>query len=191
METNFLNAGGRLWIYAGVPDASVHNSAGTYANIGEYFLNSLTNVLYFCIDGGVSQVWTQLMYLSQMQTMMPKRAFSNPVRTLNTAYQISATRDCQASYSIDITTSLSLLAGTSGTVFFETAENVAFTTNVKTIASFTNANTGALAVGLNLNQTETADMTRIVEAGLYVRLRTANNLGTPTFTFKNSQEVLL
>ena len=184
METNFISAGGRLWLYAGPPDTSVHNSFGAYADRGEYFMNTLTQILYFCTVGGVTQTWTQVTYMSQVQSLIsaipaqiqsdygqtnntaldyiknkPSAPSSSTVsRALNTIFQISANRNAWASYSIDITTSLSLVAGASGSVIFETASNSAFTLNVESIASSSNGNTGALAVGLNLTQLSTANL---------------------------------
>lgn len=119
------------------------------------------------------------------------RAFANPSRTLNSAFQISTARDAQVSYSVDISTALTLSGGQSGTVFVEYADDSGFTTNVVEIGRFVNGNTGTLALGLAITQVNTATVAGIVPAGKYVRLRTANTTGTPTFTFRSSQEVLI
>lgn len=119
------------------------------------------------------------------------RTFNNPSRTVNTAFQISTTQDAEVNYSVDITTSVSLSGGASGTVFLEYADNSAFTTNVKSVSQYTNANTGTLVVGLTLNQIGTAALSGLIPASKYVRLRTNNNTGTPTYGTPVSQEVLL
>lgn len=122
---------------------------------------------------------------------VPTRSFSAPSRSLNTAFQPSTTRDAQVSYSVDIATTVSLAGGAVGTVYLEYADDSAFTTNVVEVGRFVNGQTGTLVVGLTLNQTNTAQLNGIVPAGKYVRLRTQNNTGTPTFTWRSGQEVLL
>lgn len=119
------------------------------------------------------------------------RSFSSPSRSLNTAFQPSTTRDAQVSYSVDIATSVSLAGGAVGTVFLEYADDSGFTTNVVEVGRTVNGNTGTLVVGLTLNQTATAQLNGLVPASKYARLRTVNTTGTPTFTFRSAQEVLL
>lgn len=117
-------------------------------------------------------------------------SFTNPSRSLNTAFQISTTQNVQVSYSVSIACTLSLVTGQSGTVVLEYADDSGFTTNVVTVQSSINANTGTLAIGLNLTQTVSASLTGVIPVGKYVRLRTISNTGSPTFTFSTSQEVL-
>lgn len=119
------------------------------------------------------------------------RTFSTPSRSVNTAFQISTTQDTSVSYSVDITTALSLTTGSAGTVYLEYADNSGFTTNVKEVGHFTTSNTGTLVVGLALNQIATAQLNGLIPAGKYVRLRTNNITGTPTYGTPASQEVLL
>ena len=119
------------------------------------------------------------------------RSFSAPSRSLNTSFKPSTTRDASVSYSVDISTTVSLSGGAVGTVFLEYADDTNFTTNVVEIGRTVNGNTGTLVVGLTLNQTATAQVTGIVPANKFVRIRTSNTTGTPTFTFRSAQEVLL
>lgn len=119
------------------------------------------------------------------------RSFSYPTRLLNTAYQPSATQDCLVVSSIDIACTISLTTGQTGTVILEIADDSGFTTNVKTLQSTANGNTGTLTVGLNLTQTATASVCGVVPIGKYYRIRSVNTTGTPTFTMKTTQEVLL
>lgn len=115
------------------------------------------------------------------------RSYATPTRTLNTAYQVSTTQDAHVSYAIDISVTSVLLAGTQGTVFLEYADNSAMTTNLVTVSSGTSSTGGVL----NVTNISTAGVIGIVPAGKFVRLRTANTTGTPTFTFRSAQEVLL
>lgn len=118
------------------------------------------------------------------------RSFANPSRTLNSAFQISSTRDAIVSYTVDISASLTLSGGATGTVTLEYADDSGFTTNVVTVQSSVNGNTGALTIGLSLTQTASASLCGVIPAGKYVRLRTANTAGTPSFNYRGSQEVL-
>jgi len=115
------------------------------------------------------------------------RTYTNPTRTLNSAFQISATRDCMVSYSVDITVAALLIGGTSGRVFLEYANETGFTTGVTVVGSAGNSTGGVL----NVTNLGTANLAGLIPAGKFVRLRTANVTGTPTFAFQAAQEVIL
>lgn len=119
------------------------------------------------------------------------RAFSTPARAVNTAYQPSVTRDTMVNASVSITATISLTTGQTGVVSLQYADNNTFTTNLVTVQSFSNGNTGSLTIGLNLSQIATAALTGIVPAGKYYRLLTTNTTGTPTYGTPVVQEVLL
>lgn len=121
----------------------------------------------------------------------PTRSFSYATRALNTCFQVSSTRDAQVSYSVDILTSLTLLAGQQGTVYLRIYSNSSCTTGTQEVTRFVNGQTGALTVGLSLAQNVTGTLSGIIPAGSYVQLVTENNTGTPTFTARPGQEVLL
>lgn len=119
------------------------------------------------------------------------RSFTNPTRSLNSAFQVSTAHDSFVTYSVDVVATLSLVTGQVGTVVLEYADDSGFTTNVLTVQPSKNGNAGSLAIGLNLGQTVTATVSGIIPAGKYVRVRTVNTTGTPSFTLTNSQEVLI
>lgn len=111
-----------------------------------------------------------------------------PSRSLNTCFQVSSTSPSFVTYSVDVASTLSLTTGQSGTVTLKTFTNSGCTTGAKTIQQFTNANTGSLAIGLNLTQTITGTLSGFAPAGVWEELVTTNNTGTPTFTYQNGQE---
>lgn len=119
------------------------------------------------------------------------RTFNNPTRSLNSAFQISTTQDTAVSYSVDIAASLSLTGGQAGTVYLRYADDSAHTTNVKEVCRFAASNTGTLTIGLALNQIATGTLSGIIPASKYAKMVTNNDTGTPTFTYRNAQEVLL
>jgi hypothetical protein len=239
METTFTGGATRLWLFAGNPDNAVHNSSGVYADTGEIFMNTNTQILFFCYQGGTSQSWTQITFNSQLQSAMGSilqsdwnqtvttaqdfiknkptipngqiqsdwtqantaatdfiknkpaaKSQSSATRALNTIFQVNATRWSTVRYSIDISTTVSLTGSQVGRVVLEMATNSAFTSGVQELQSFGNGNTGALVVGLVLTQLNTACLSGEVPPGNYVRLRTVNTTGTPTFTYISGQETL-
>lgn len=119
------------------------------------------------------------------------RSFSYTTRALNTCFQVSSTRDALVTYSVDIATSLSLTSGQQGTVYLRIYTNSGCSTGTQEVTRFVNGNTGVLAIGLALNQNVTGTLTGIIPAGSYVQLVTENNTGTPTFTARPGQEVLM
>lgn len=129
--------------------------------------------------------------LSELSVLPLNRTFNYPTRSLNTAFQVSTTQDSQVSYGVNISATLSLTTGQTGTVVLEYADDSGFTTNVKTVQSSVNGNSGTLALGLGLGQSVTATVTGMVPAGKYVRVRTVNTTGTPSFTLTTAQEVLI
>lgn len=119
------------------------------------------------------------------------RSYTYQTRALNTCFQVSAARDAMVSYSVDILTSLSLTSGQQGTVYLRTYTNSGCTTGEQELTRFVNGQTGTLTIGLALSQNVTGTLSGVVPAGLYVQLVTQNNTGTPTFTARPGQEVLM
>jgi hypothetical protein len=163
-----------VWPYARIQDvnsavAAATSSLATVARTGSY--NDLTN--------------------KPTIPTVTSMSFATSSRSLNSAFQVSSTRASYVNYSVDIATTVSLSGGQVGTVYLEYADDSGFTTNVTEIGRFVNGQTGTLVVGLTLNQTNTAQVQGMIPAGKYVRLRTQNNTGTPTFTYRSGQEVLL
>lgn len=115
------------------------------------------------------------------------RSFTRPSRTLNTAFQISTTRDAWVVYTVDVSVTSLLLAGTSGRVYLEYADNSAMTTNVVTVNSTPNATGGVL----NVTNLGGGNVTGWIPAGKWARIRTVNVTGTPTFTIQPDQQEVL
>lgn len=107
-------------------------------------------------------------------------------RSLNSVFVPSSTRDMAVNYSVDVAATLSLTTGQSGTVFLEMSADGS--TGWTELARFTNGNSGSLTIGLNLTQTVTGNLGAVIPAGYSVRLRTANNTGSPTFTYRSGSE---
>lgn len=158
---------------------------------GQFYLDTATGDFYICHDATsqTALVWHKIPRVDQIASTT--RNQSSASRSLNSAFQPSATRDAFVNYSVDIACTLSLVTGQTGTVFLEIATNSAFTTGVQEIGRTVNGNTGTLTIGLNLTQNTTGTVGGFVPAGYYCRLRTDNTVGTPTFTYRSGQEVLM
>lgn len=106
-------------------------------------------------------------------------------KSLNTSYQLSMYRDAMVSYSVQITSTLSLSGGQSGTTNLQTSpDNSTWTT----IATQVNNNTGSLTIGLNTSNVQSGSLTGFVPAAYYVRISTS---GSSTFAWQSGMDVLL
>lgn len=161
--------------------------------IGDMFYADTINSLALIHIGSSNQVLTVKSGVPSWQNASNSsaRSQSSVSRSLNSAFQVSATRDSLVRYSVDISCTSTLISGQSGTVILEMATNSGFTTGVQTLSQFTNSNSVALAIAITVIQINTACVTGYVPAGNYVRLRTVNNTGTPTYTYQVGQEVLM
>lgn len=119
------------------------------------------------------------------------RSQSAATRALNTAFQVSSTRDSIVSYSVQLTVTASITGGQNGDVVLEIASDSGFTTAVQTVAIAGLGQTYTLAIALAGVQPQTGVVSGVVPAGYYVRMRTANNTGTPSFSVRAGQETLL
>lgn len=126
------------------------------------------------------------------------RSFANtPSRTIQTVaaaangWQLSSTLDSLVSYSVTISTTVSLSGGGAGYVVFEICStNSATAANWIEIGRVTSSQTGTLVVTLVLTQIGGGTLAGMVPAGYYCRLRSVASTGSPTFGFSSGQEVL-
>ena len=141
--------------------------------------------------GTIGQVLTMITANKMAFQNISNRSQSSPSRSFNTVFQISTNQDSFVMYTVDISCTLSLTGGQTGTIFLEMATNSSFTTGVQQLSEFVNGNTGTLTVGLNITQNISSVLCGYIPAGNYVRIRTANTSGTPSFSILAIQEILL
>lgn len=111
-------------------------------------------------------------------------------RSLNSAFQVNATRAAWVSYSVQITVTASIGGGQNGDVILEIASDSGFTTNVQTLSISGTGQTYTLALALQGVMPQTGVLSGFIPAGYYVRLRTVNVTGTPAFSYRAGQEAL-
>lgn len=76
-------------------------------------------------------------------------------------------------------------------MIFEIADDSGFITNVQTVGIGGLGQTYTLAVALQGVQPQTTAVIGYVPAAKFARLRSVNNTGTPAFSIRAQQEVLL
>lgn len=112
-------------------------------------------------------------------------------RVLNTAFQVSTTRNALVNYSVQMTVTATVTSGQNGDVIFEIASDSGFTANVQTVSIAGLSQVYTLAVALQGVQGQTCVVSGMVPQGYYARIRTVSTTGTPTFTYRAGQEVLM
>lgn len=109
-----------------------------------------------------------------------------------TGFQVSSTRDALVSYNATIVSTATIAGAQSGTVVLEVAStNSATAGDWKEVARFTNGQALSLAITLQSVQTMAGNLTGFIPKGYYAKLRTINNLGTPSFSYNSGQEMLM
>lgn len=118
------------------------------------------------------------------------RSQAGATRSLNTAFQISSSRDANVQYAVQTTITASIAGGQDGDVFLDIASDSGFTANVQSLDVAPCSQTYTLAIALQGVQKCAAQVRGFVPAGYYARIRTVNNTGTPAYLFRLGQEVL-
>lgn len=142
----------------------------------------------------VNSDWNSSSGLSQIlnkPTILAAPSQSVASRSLNTSFQVSTTRDAWVTYSVQLTVTASIAGGQNGDVILELASDSGFTTGVQTIAVAGVGQTYTLAIAIQGVQPQTCTVIGFIPAGKYARLRTVNNTGTPTYSIRAGQEVLV
>lgn len=117
------------------------------------------------------------------------RTFNYVTRALNTCFQASATRDTQVSYSVTVTTVLSESTGEKGTVYLRHYADSTCSSGPIEVDSFVIAQQGSVGPGEEVIHTATAKLSGVIPAGLWVRIVTVDDIGSPDFTPRLGQEV--
>lgn len=112
-------------------------------------------------------------------------------RSMNSAFQISSTRNALAYYSVQMTVTSTVASGQDGEVVLEIASNSGFSSNVQTVAVQACSQTFTVVVAIQGVQKCPIFVAGFVPAGYYARLRTVNSTGAPAYLYRAGQEILL
>lgn len=127
------------------------------------------------------------------------RSFNaSPARSIVTVaaaangFQPDSTRDVLVSYSLAITTTVSLTGNASGYVVLEISPtNSATASSWVETGRLTSGQSGTLVIGLVLTQVTGGSISAVIPAGYFARMRSVNVAGTPTYALNAQQEVKL
>jgi hypothetical protein len=113
------------------------------------------------------------------------RSQSVVTRALNTAFQVSSTRDTLSVYAISISSVLSLSGGQTGAAQLQICPTQ--TGTYVPLNQISNGNTGSLTVGLNTTQALIQTLVGVIPAGYWAKIVTS---GTATIAYSSGQEML-
>lgn len=122
------------------------------------------------------------------------RVFNYLTRPLNTLFLVSATRDAFVNYPVNITcTSTGPGAGQTGTVYlrlYDKPTNPHWSWQFE-LARGTNVNNQTGGDPVTTQKTLTVNLSGMIPAGMYARISTDSNVGSPSFLTRPGHEVLL
>lgn len=182
--SSFINqAGARNSISAG-SGISYNSTTGVLTN------SSPDQTVVINQGSGITVTGSYPNFTVTNSTIPLNKVFNNNVaRTLNSNYTISSTRDCMATYSISLSCTNPLLAGSSAANAFLEYSTDAGTTWI-TVSNVVNSSSVALAVTIALTQPNTFILCGIIPANGLVRIRSTIT-GTASVTYTRGQEVYL
>lgn len=162
---------------------------------GVYIVDGATTLPVFATLGsglvftgsGTNELSVAGVDYNTLSNLPPASIFTYPSRALNSCFQISNTRDADFHYKVDVTSALSLSAGAQGTVTATSYTNSSCTTGAQAIADGTSAQTGTLIIGLGVNQINSVPLDGTLAANKWMKITTANTVGTPTFAIRAVQ----
>ncbi|ROM29266.1 hypothetical protein BK645_09865 [Pseudomonas protegens] len=187
-STQYMRGDGSLAAFPAIPGGTVASiTAGTGLSGGTITTTGTISMPNTGTAGSYANVTTDA---QGRVTAGTSRSQVAATRSLNTVFQVSASRDAWVSYSVQITVTASIAGGHNGDVVLEIASDSGFTANVQTIAISGLGQTYTLAIALQGIQPQTGVVTGYVPSGYYARLRTVNITGAPSFTYRAGQEVL-
>lgn len=129
---------------------------------------------------------------AMITTLAGKADASHPItdvaRTLDTAYQASATRDAIVVHSVEITSVANLSGGNKGEAYLEISADGS-TDWEKTGGTVNNGNT--VSIDLTATQVVSGNLAAVVPAGYYYRIKTNNLVGAPSYATGTGQETLI
>lgn len=181
-------------------------------NIVRYDQVQLASLGYgICNEGGtISYECVTTLFLQKMETIfsgttsqyvrgdgslatlpsVSARTFNYPSRTLNSCFQISSTKDADFHYKVDVASG-TLLSGTvTGTITATSYTNSGCTTDAQIVADGAPSQGAALGV-LSVSQIVPVGIDGTLPAGKWIKLTTANTVGTPTFSIRTAQSEVI
>lgn len=171
-----------------VADSLVVRGTGLYGQLN--FIAPLRTHFSITTTGSGNATYNSSTGVFNIPNNTPTRTINNNVsRSVNSNFTISTTRDSQVSYSMLLSATNPLLAGTStASAFLEYSTDGG--SNWTTVSQCTNASQVTITVSVQITQAGNSVLSGIIPANALVRIRTATG-GTASATYTRGQEVLL
>lgn len=118
------------------------------------------------------------------------RTFNYPSRALNSCFQISSTQDSDFHYKIDVSSGAVLSSTATGTVTATSYTNSGCTTGAQVVADGAPSQGAALGI-LSVSQVAPVGIDGTLPANHWMKITTAQTLGTPTFAIRSVQSETL
>lgn len=170
------------------PAESGLTNASYDATVYEPYITPGTSLQY--LDGTLQ--WQTLPVISALSF---NNAASHTIQTVAASangFQLSTTRNVSVYYSVNVTTTATIAGASDGYVVLEICPtNSAVAANWTEVSRSRNGQTISLAIVLQSVQNIGSELMNIIPAGYYMRLRSVNVSGTPTYSFISGQEVTL
>lgn len=148
-------------------------------------------------DGQYQSRFLKASEVVPVTNVVPSRSFNNAATrslvtgTGATGFQVSATRDAMVGYNVTMSSTATIGGASNATVVLEIcATNSATPGDWVEISRLTNGQTITLAIVLQSVQAVAGQLSGIIPAGYYAKLRTVIT-GTASATFNTGQEVML
>lgn len=205
---------------AGFIDTSTNlaiESFNSYLEFGVDLINYTTQELFSALESkilaratvlGVTVTTADIIYgppgmfkksdmTALSNAVLPKSFNYTPGRSIvtgtgATGFQVSSTREAVVTYSAKITTTATIAGGQEGYVVLEIAPtNSATAGDWKEVGRVTNGQALSLALTLQSIQPVSGILMGLVPAGYYVKVRSVNTTGTPTYSMVSGQEIMI
>lgn len=184
IATNKLNSTAYLWV-----SGKADSAAMTTALAGKMAVPTGNSLQYL---NGAGTPTTFPSIPSVFPILVTNLITHTIVTSSNSAngFSLSATRPMFVTYSVTITSSSTLSGGSAGYVVLEICSSNSSTgTDWMECSRITNGQTNTLIIGLALTQPCGGNMTAMVPNGYFLRLRSVNTTGTPSYVYNSGEEV--
>lgn len=178
-ESDYIQDGNKNFDFTGIVDDLAFHDAANAA------------IIQWGVDNDITIVASNIIWGYTPHPSQSAQTHSFTTGTGATGFQVSTTHDAEVRYNVTIATTATIGGGADGTVVLEIAPtNSATAGDWVEVSRFRNGQAITLALVLQSVQTIAGQLSGFVPKGYYAKLRTINNVGTPTYTYNSGQEVL-
>lgn len=185
---------GQISVYSGtdyVTDTNFVFDFTGITNSADFRAALVVQILAYSVTNGYGMTEDDIIWGCTPKYVQAPSTRSIVTGTGATGFQVSTIDDAEVRYNLTIVTTASIAGGADGTIVLEMcATNSATAGDWIEVGRMRNGQALSLAITLQSVQTTASQLTAFVPRGYYVKIRSINNVGTPTYTYNSGQEVL-